>query len=103
MSNVGTKTAEGLLTLTGLRGVGPATAERLAEKFSALEAIIEADPVRLRTFVSSSVADTLHHPTEIAGASEKARRVLDEARRQGVHVLSMFDRDYPAALRSLQD
>jgi len=53
---VETKTVEGLLTLTGLRGIGPATAERLAERFSVLEAILEENPAKLKAVVSSAVA-----------------------------------------------
>jgi len=103
MDVVETRTAAGLLTLTALRGVGPATAERLAEKFSVFDAIVDADPVKLKTVVSSTIAETLHHPTELSNAGARARRVLDEAERRGVRVLSIFDRDYPAALRTLSD
>ncbi|MER9025611.1 DNA-protecting protein DprA [Mesorhizobium sp. M0815] len=98
-----TKTAAGILTLTALRGIGPATAERLAEKFSLLDAIADAEPAKLRSVVSASVAESLHEPTALANAGEKAQRVLDEADRRGIRVLSVFDQDYPAALRSLQD
>jgi DNA processing protein len=103
MNVVETKTAAGLLTLTALRGVGPATAERLAERFSVLDAIIDADPAKLKSVVSSAVVETLHHPTEITKAGAQAQRVLDEAARRGVRVLSIFDPDYPTALRSLND
>jgi DNA processing protein len=98
-----TKTAAGLLTLTALRGVGPATAERLAEKYSVLDAIIDADPVKLKLIVSSAVVETLHHPTEITKAAAQAQHVLEEAARRDVRVLSVFDPEYPDALRSLSD
>lgn len=98
-----TRTAAGILTLTALRGIGPATAERLAERFSVLDAILGAEPAKLRSVVSAAVAECLHEPTAIVNASQKAQRVLDEADRLGVRVLSVFDADYPAALRLLSD
>lgn len=98
-----TRTAVGILTLTALRGIGPATAERLAERFAILDAIVEAEPAKLRSVVSAAIAQSLHEPTALAHAGEKARRVLDEADRRGVRVLSVFDADYPDALRSLSD
>ena len=94
-----TRTAAGILTLTALPGIGPATAERLAERFSLLDAILGAEPAKLRSVVSAAVAESLHEPTAIVNASEKAQRVLEEADRRGVCVLSIFDADYPAALR----
>ncbi|PDS50081.1 DNA processing protein DprA [Rhizobium anhuiense] len=98
-----TRSAAGILTLTALRGIGPATAERLAERFSILDAIVEAEPAKLRSVVSAAIAQSLHEPTAIFHAGEKAQRVLDEADRRGVRVLSIFDTDYPDALRSLSD
>ncbi len=98
-----TRTAAGILTLTAMRGIGPATAERLAERFLLLDAIIDAEPDKLRSVVSSAIAESLHEPTAILNAGEKAQRVLDEADRRGVRVLSIFDNDYPEALRSLSD
>lgn len=98
-----TQTAAGILTLTALRGVGPATAERLAERFPVLDAIVEAGPAELRSVVSAAVAQSLHEPAAIVQAGEKAQRVLDEAERRGVRVVSVFDADYPEALRSLSD
>jgi DNA processing protein len=98
-----TRSAAGILTLTALRGIGPATAERLAESFSILDAIVEAEPAKLRSVVSAAIAQSLHEPTAIVHAGEKAQRILDEANRRGVRVLSVFDSDYPDALRSLSD
>lgn len=103
MISTDTRTAAGILTLTALRGIGPATAERLAERFQLLAAIADAEPAKLRSLVSASVIESLHEPTALANAGEKAQRVLDEADRRGVRVLSVFDQDYPPALRSLHD
>jgi len=103
MISTDTRTAAGILTLTALRGIGPATAERLAERFLLLAAIADAEPAKLRSLVSASVIESLHEPTALANAGEKAQRVLDEADRRGVRVLSVFDQDYPAALRALHD
>jgi len=92
-----------MLTLTALRGIGPATAERLAERYALFDAILGSEPTKLRSIVSAAVAESLHAPTALATASEKAQRVLEEADRRGVRVLSIFDTDYPDALRSLSD
>lgn len=98
-----TRSAAGILTLTYLRGIGPATAERLAERFFLLDAILGAEPAILRSLVPAAVAESLHEPTAVASASEKAQRVIDEADRRGVRVLSVFEADYPDALRQLSD
>lgn len=92
-----------MLTLTALRGIGPATAERLAERFSLIDAILDTEPTNLRSIVSAAVAECLHEPTAIVNARQKALRIIDEADQQGVRVLSVFDTDYPLALRSLSD
>lgn len=103
MNMIATKSAEGLLTLTGLRGIGPATAERLAERFSALDAIVEADAARLKNIVSASIADLLRERREMSNARARARKTLEEAAQRGVRVLSVFDDEYPLALQSLTD
>lgn len=98
-----TRSAAGLLTLTALRGVGPATAERLADRFPAFEAIADADLTALKPFGSPSVLETLRNAAELSSAADKANRLLDEAERQSVRVLPIFDAEYPDALRALSD
>ncbi|WP_255876691.1 DNA-processing protein DprA, partial [Sinorhizobium fredii] len=68
-----------------------------------LDAIVDAEPGNLRTVVSAAVAESLHEPAAMVNAGEKAQKVLDEADRRGVRVLSVFDPDYPEALRPLSD
>jgi DNA processing protein len=102
MNSVATKSVEGLLTLTGLRGIGPATAERLAERFPVLEAITDAG-APLKHVVSAAIAEMLGQRREVANARAKALKTLERAAQHGVRILSVFDDDYPNALRSLTD
>ena len=102
MISTETRTAAGILTLTALRGIGPATAERLANNF---RPSTRSSAPSLRSFDRrlGRRGGCLHEPIAILNASEKAQRVLDEADRRGVRVLSIFDANYPDALRSLAD
>jgi DNA processing protein len=103
MSAVETRNAAGLLTLMALRGVGPATAERLAETFVTFDALLHAEPIKLRAVVSAAVAQTLVQNAILTDARLQADCVLDKASRLGVKVVSVFDKDYPAALRTIPD
>lgn len=79
------------------------TAERIAHRFGSLEEVSSAAPSRLSEFTSQSVAASLQSPGMLAGAIEAALRILDKAQRLRVQILSVFDPQYPAALKRLSD
>jgi len=103
VNEVSTKTAAGLLALTGVRGVGPATAERIAERFSSLNEIAHATPKQLRMLAPGTVMAALQERHTLFEAITRAQRVLDAASNLGVRVLSVFDQDYPVLLRAIPD
>jgi DNA processing protein len=98
-----TQNVTGLLTLMGLRGVGPATAERLAKTFTSFQALFESPADRIRRVTSASVSETLRQTTLLAQARAEADRIIEDAARLGVKIVSVFDETYPAALRLLPD
>lgn len=103
MADVQTKSVEGFLTLTSLPGVGPATAERLADSFPSLDAILHATAASLRGVASAAISETLQQASAICEAQGKASRMLEQADQLGVRILSIFDDDYLRALRSIPD
>jgi DNA processing protein len=103
MVDVATKSVEGLLTLTRLRGVGPATAERIAESFESLEALRTAAPTKLKTIASAAVSEVLQQSSSLRDAHDQASRLLERADKIGVRIISVFDVAYPEALRPLAD
>jgi len=103
MSVVQTKSVEGLLALTSLRGVGPATAERIADSFPSLDALRYATAVKLRSVASAAVSEVLQQAGSLSEAQSQANRMLERADRLGVRILSIFDEEYPAALKAIPD
>lgn len=97
------RTPKGLLTLAAIPGIGLATAERLVRQFPNLEAIVDAHPDQLRTFVSSMAVDALAEPLMLEKARSEASEILDRAAHNNIRVLSIFDADYPEALRCIID
>lgn len=100
---VDTRSAIGLLALTSLKGVGPATAERIAHSYSTLDEVVFANPSDLRKIATASVVDQLTDTGNMRFASSKASDILDKAESLDVQVIPVFDSRYPAALRRLDD
>jgi DNA processing protein len=105
MSNYDVKTssAEGLLTLLGLRGIGPHSAWRLASRFSTLDELLHAATPELESLVSSSAAPVLVDRSAWQLALGRAHSIIETAYRLGVRVVSLEDADYPELLRVLPD
>lgn len=93
----------GLLTLLGLRGIGPQTVVQLAARFATLRALREAAPEDLGGIVSGAARRSLEDGTAWNEAESRAMRVLEEADRLGVRLLSYADEAYPVHLRELPD
>lgn len=103
-ADVRTNSARGLLALLALKGVGPASVERLWPRWSTLGAIFEADPASLRAAqVPSLVVESLHSAESWARAVDHADAALAKASAHDISVLSFADADYPMRLRSLDD
>lgn len=91
------------MALTGLRQVGPATAERLANRFATLEEVAEAPVSQLQGVATAAAIESIRQRGSITESSRRAEAVLEASERHGVRVLSVFDEDYPKALQRLTD
>src|SRR3546814_1736286 len=103
MKSVLTKSSEGLLTLQAVRGIGPATADKLARRFLTLGEIIEASERQLSTTVTNSILENLRAPEAIQKAWDVARRIHDTADKLGVVIWSIHDQSYPKLLSKIPD
>src|SRR5262249_52765073 len=81
MTAVETRSTTGLLALTALRGVGPVTAERIANRFRWFDELSNATPAHLSEVTSQSVAASLLQHGALTDAIDKALRILDTAAR----------------------
>lgn len=82
-----------LLTLSLLKGVGPATLRKLAQ----ISAFAEADITQLAAKVPK-LSRTLAEPDAFERASTAAAEQCELAARHQVRILSMFDPDFPPLL-----
>lgn len=95
------RTAEGVLSLLGLPGVGPRTASILAREFSTLDEIQRH--ASAQSGISARVEQTVRDKKAWSLAFEKARRTIDKATELGVRVVSAFEDAFPPLLRDLPD
>jgi DNA processing protein len=102
-ANIGSRSAEGVLTLLQLPGVGPKTVGRLVRASLTLDQVRQAAETGRLPAVPTSVARTLRDPDAWIAATDRTRRILDQAERLGVRVLTAFDEGYPTLLRSVPD
>lgn len=100
--DVPTTSAQGLLTLLALRGVGPQTAERLGARFTTLRELREKLP-ELEGAVPANIFKALRDDDAWSVARGKAHETLERADRLGVRVLTIADDDYPQHLRAIPD
>lgn len=85
------RTANWLLGLMNLPGIGPNKAISIAKNFENLASLSEADPMKLRKLLKG---------TDLNLAE---LREVDSTPPNDVKVLSYFDQDYPAGLRNLSN
>ena len=95
--------AEGLLTLLAIRGIGPQAAERIAARFATLGDVRDASPRHLAEVVSDSVRSLLRDEHAWKSARVHALRILDQADEHSVRVLTAADGEYPVWLREIPD
>lgn len=92
----------GVLTLLGLRGVGPQAVDKLAAKFDTLGAVREASDRELDV-VTAAARTSLRDSAAWRVAYDRALAILADAERHGVRVLTYADSDYPTWLRDVRD
>lgn len=97
------QSAEGLLTLLKLRGVGPQTATKLAKRFQRIGEIQEATDGEISRIANGRVLTAIRDGSLWEKAHEQAHAQLDQAETAGVRILSVFDEGYPPLLAEIPD
>lgn len=90
MTSLRLRSAEGLLALLGLPGIGPARAIRLATAFETADALRDADPNVLQRLLDHPVS-----ARDLLGLAEPP------AAPDGIRRVGYFDEGYPHGLRDL--
>ncbi len=98
-----TKSAVGQLTLIGLKGIGPATAQRLARVCPTLRHLREAAPAALAAHVPAQARAILLDPNALADAFSRATAAIEKASAVNVSVFSFADPEYPLFLKGIPD
>jgi len=102
INDVSTTSAPGVLTLLGLRGVGPQTVERLSSRFATLRELRDG-VTSLEGVAPANIVRALRDEPAWIAAHDKASDILDRAERLGVRVLTLADAEYPHHLRVIPD
>jgi DNA processing protein len=95
------RTAEGVLTLLGLPGVGPRTASVLAREFETLDEV--GRHASAQSGVSTRAEQAIRDEKTWVFAAEKARWTMEKAADLGVKIVTTFDDAFPSLLRALPD
>lgn len=104
MENVSLRSAEGLIALMGVRGLGPATAVKLAGRFATMSEILGSDPDGLKGLATEPIRKVLvEGGPAVTEAFDRAVAEISKAEGMGATVLSAFDDDYPRRLAGIPD
>ena len=87
--------AGSILALLALKGVGRTTARRVLFHAS--------QPASIESLSSPDLPDSVRDPAAVSEAYEYADEVLQKSKANGIRTLTIFDQDYPAILRSIDD
>jgi DNA processing protein len=98
-----TSSPAAMLTLLGIRGIGPRSAVRLSERFSSLGDVQDASERELTAVVKGSALQALRDRTAWRHALSQATKTLEAAERFGVQVITIADDGYPVLLRAIPD
>ncbi len=98
-----TSSPAGMLTLLGIRGIGPRSAVRLSERFTSLGEVQDASERELTAMLKGPAVQALRDRTAWRRAQSEATKTLDAAERFGVHVITIADDSYPVLLRAIPD
>lgn len=95
--------ADGLLTLLAIRGIGPRAAERIATRFATLGEVRNASPQQLAASISRVAIGQTCEDRAWEMAYSRSVRIIEEAQEHSVRVLAASDQGYPAWLRDIPD
>jgi DNA processing protein len=100
---VPTDSAEGLLVLMALPGVGRQSAAKAASRFGVLGHIADATDDELREVFPARSMPQLRSPDAWSAAWRFAESELETAARLSVRIISRFEKEYPAFLAKIPD
>lgn len=104
MENTKLKSAKGTITLMGIKGLGPATVNKLTDRFDTLGEILNSDPDDLKGLATAPIRKTLTDGGKpVTDAFRKAEHEFSRAEDIGVEIVSIHDDHYPARLRQIKD
>lgn len=103
LSDIPTKSATGLLILGALPGVGRVAVTRLVEAFASIGDILSADDETLKTCLNVKQRATIRDPKIVDTAYRKALKETSRAAELNALIISLYDDDYPARLRDLEE
>lgn len=96
------KSAVGLITLQGVRGVGRVAVAKLLASYDTIGAVMGAPAEELRRCLNEKQRMALAENSELLGrAFDDARRQSDMAEQYGYRMLSLYDAEYPTRLKAV--
>jgi DNA processing protein len=98
-----TSSPAGMLTLLGIRGIGPRSAVRLSERFTSLGELQDASEPELTAVLKGPALQALRDQKAWGHAWSEATKTLDAAARFGVQVITIADDRYPVLLPAIPD
>lgn len=103
MEDIHLKSALGIKTLLGVKGLGPTTMNKILEKFETLGDVLNSSDETLKGLATAPVRRLLLDRGAISQAVDAAEGELFDAREMGAVVFSIFDDGYPKRLASAPD
>lgn len=104
MEDIQLKSALGIKTLLGVKGLGPTTMNKILDRFSTLGDVLNSSEEILKSVANAPVRKLLlEEPDVVLKAVETAESELFSAREFDINVYSIFDDGYPKRLASAPD
>jgi DNA processing protein len=102
-ANISNRSAEGILTLLQLAGVGLKSASRLVREFPTLDDVHVAAETGQLPHLPTRAVSSLRDPNAWIAAGDRTQRILEQATKLSMRILTIFDEEYPTLLRSIPD
>lgn len=103
VNDILTKSATGILTLSGIKGFGRVAVEKIVHEFDTLGAFLSAPDSSLKALLNSRQREMLADPKVFDAAHKQAVKEMSRAAQIDALVISKFDEDYPASLAAMHD
>jgi hypothetical protein len=103
LPDLSSRSAEGVLTVLQLLGIGPKTADLLCRTYATIQTIRNHAVHDRIEGVSGRALAALANEILWHQATERAKRIIEQAAKLDVRILTAFDQEFPSLLRSLPD